>query len=548
MPASHSSVKRAVSEQTQLWTNADKIDDGGVYFIRNANNSNFVWDMPNNNYSDGTAPILYSSTGWGNQRFIVHEQTKYGGKMYYTITPLYSPKSTLKLGSNNENDTLKLGKDNNTSLQGFLSNKFIIEKSNYGYTISTGVSTFGKYIIPSQDNVTFNNTLVQKTISDASDNSIYQWLFCKTDTLGNDLKNKIYLNGTNTQYFNLTPPATGQFVIETERYGSTYLDTYLELYDRSNKRLASNDDIHFLSNNRYSRIIYDFTDLSDVIVRVRGKTAQDQGYVYLTLRPFHSLYFAGVYDFDKNNNDRPGSLENVKLKNYYIEVQGNRGTNAILETAANGKQKINSEYFVFSGHGLGDYAGVEFYNSTARDDLFYNQIPSLNGTRGRIIEALTRLLNNFPEVKDSAFGISGQIVKDKNFLTETFENYNRIQELFKCYLLATQLLGYAYAMIEEKASYKKVFIPNEQLVHHPALKNLANFEIALNGNFDQMWYKNPENFLDGIRVKVDMIASKNAVEIEYTGQQLINAIHITKEKEPVIAVKRNGQEEDHGEE
>ena len=381
MPASHSSVKRAVSEQTQLWTNADKIDDGGVYFIRNANNSNFVWDMPNNNYSDGTAPILYSSTGWGNQRFIVHEQTKYGGKMYYTITPLYSPKSTLKLGSNNENDTLKLGKDNNTSLQGFLSNKFIIEKSNYGYTISTGVSTFGKYIIPSQDNVTFNNTLVQKTISDASDNSIYQWLFCKTDTLGNDLKNKIYLNGTNTQYFNLTPPATGQFVIETERYGSTYLDTYLELYDRSNKRLASNDDIHFLSNNRYSRIIYDFTDLSDVIVRVRGKTAQDQGYVYLTLRPFHSLYFAGVYDFDKNNNDRPGSLENVKLKNYYIEVQGNRGTNAILETAANGKQKINSEYFVFSGHGLGDYAGVEFYNSTARDDLFYNQIPSLNGTK-----------------------------------------------------------------------------------------------------------------------------------------------------------------------
>lgn len=116
MPASHSSVKHAVSEQTQLWTNADKIDDGGVYFIRNANNSNFVWDMPNNNYSDGTAPILYSSTGWGNQRFIVHEQTKYGGKMYYTITPLYSPKSTLKLGSNNENDTLKLGKDNNTSL------------------------------------------------------------------------------------------------------------------------------------------------------------------------------------------------------------------------------------------------------------------------------------------------------------------------------------------------------------------------------------------------------------------------------------------------
>ncbi|MDD4531890.1 MAG: hypothetical protein PHW22_00375 [Bacilli bacterium] len=55
-----SSVKRAISNQTELWTNVDELDDGGVYFIRTAGNDNLVWDIPNSNYSDGTAPILYS--------------------------------------------------------------------------------------------------------------------------------------------------------------------------------------------------------------------------------------------------------------------------------------------------------------------------------------------------------------------------------------------------------------------------------------------------------------------------------------------------------
>lgn len=377
------SVKRAISNQTDLWINADSIDDGGVYFIRNAGNSNLVWDVPNSNYNDGTAPILYGSNGWGNQRFVVHKQAKYGDDIYYTITPLGSPNSTLRLNSNSENETMKLGNDNNSSLEGFLSNKFFIKKSNYGYTISTGVSTFGKYIIPKDGSVSSNNTLVQKTVSNATSNRNYQWLFCKTDTLGNDLKNKIYINGTNTQYFNLTPPSTGEFIIETEKYGSTNIDTYLELYNQNNdKRLAYNDDIGGTSN-RYSRITYNFTDLTDVKVRVRGYSSNDVGYVYLTLRPKNALYFAGVYDYDKNNNDRPGSLNNVKpyFPNYYIEVQGNRGKSAILETAANGKKKINCEYFVFSGHGYSNAAGVEFYNGTASESFMYYEIPDLTGTK-----------------------------------------------------------------------------------------------------------------------------------------------------------------------
>ena len=375
-------IRKAISNQTELGVNADQIDDGAVYFIHSASNSNLVWDVPANNYSNGTAPILYSKLGWGNQRFVVHEETEYNSKTYYTITPLYSPETTLILNSNNENETLKLGKDNNGSLQGFLSNKFIIEKSTYGYTISTGVSSFGKYIVPKDDNISSNNTLVQKTITNATTNKKYQWLFCKTDTLGNDLKNKIRINGRSKTVFNLTPPSTGEFIIETEKCGSDEIDTYLELHNQDGQRLAFNDDISRPSN-LYSRIIYNFETTDDLKVMVNGFDNEDIGYVYLTLRPKNALYFAGVYDFDKNNNDRPGSLKKVKpyFPNYYIEVQGNRGTSAILETASNGKKKMNCEYFVFSGHGYSNAAGVEFYNGTFPEGFMWYKVPKLDGTK-----------------------------------------------------------------------------------------------------------------------------------------------------------------------
>ena len=377
-------IKKAYSEQDALFTNVDKIDDGAVYFIRNAANTDYVWDMPNGNYKEGTEPILYVSKGWGNQRFIIHEEAFYEGKQYYTITPLYAPDKTLRVSDKNDNKNLVLGSDKNTSLVNFLSNKFTIEKSKYGFTVSTGVSNFEKYIVPKNGNIANDVKLEQVTATNIANTKSSQWEFWKTDTLGVDLENKIKINGDWTHYFNLTPPSLGEFIIETKQYGSDLVDTYLELYDANgSNRLAYSDDIDN-GNNRYSRITYNFTSLDDVQVRVRGYNSNENGYVYITLRPKNPLYFAGVYDFDKkNNNDRPSTLKDTQqfLSNYYLNVQSNRGKKAILEIAPNGKRKINSDYFVFSGHGYNNCAGVEFYNSTQHEGFIWDEIPSLTGTK-----------------------------------------------------------------------------------------------------------------------------------------------------------------------
>ena len=174
----------------------------------------------------------------------------------------------------------------------------------------------------------------------------------------------------------------------------------MQLFDNNGTLLAYNDDIDG-SNNRYSKIIYNFSKKDDISVRVRGYNANISGYIYLTLRPKYPLYFAAVYDFDQNNNDRPSTLKETKefLPEHYIEVQANRGKNAILEFAPNNKRKINSEYFVFSGHGYSNASGVSFYNGKLSEGFMWNEIPTMNDTKIALWMACHSARNYF---KDSS--------------------------------------------------------------------------------------------------------------------------------------------------
>ena len=139
--------------------------------------------MPNSNTSDGTEPIICDFNGYGNQRFIIREEAIYNGKMYYTISPLYAPDKTLKIDNNDENLTLELGNDNNTSYENFLSNKFIIEKTNNGFTISTGASNFIKYLRVQNNIMQTHSKIEQITVNTVSPNIYCTWEICKTDLI-----------------------------------------------------------------------------------------------------------------------------------------------------------------------------------------------------------------------------------------------------------------------------------------------------------------------------------------------------------------------------
>ena len=134
-------------------------------------------------------------------------------------------------------------------------------------------------------------------------------------------------------------------------------------------------------------------------------------------------------------------------------------------------------------------------NPDTKKRLAIQAITILNDVRGKIEVAVLNTLRDIDAVPDTDRAILLKIAKNKNFLSDTVEKYNRIEELFGYYVTATQLLGYAYAFLDEPSSYKDIFTPSIELIENENLQKLVAAENLYEENIGETWYKNPENYL-----------------------------------------------------
>lgn len=165
-------------------------------------------------------------------------------------------------------------------------------------------------------------------------------------------------------------------------------------------------------------------------------------------------------------------------------------------------------------------------NPDTRKQLTANAITVLNEVRGKVEIAILNLLNDIANVPDSDICIISKIIKNKNFLSDTVEQYNRIEELFSYYLTASQLLGYAYSFLDEPRSYEDIFSPSPELLNNPNQQKLLSAENLFEETIGETWYKNPENFLQEIKKQSHTLFLENddTIEIEISGKELLEAI------------------------
>lgn len=165
-------------------------------------------------------------------------------------------------------------------------------------------------------------------------------------------------------------------------------------------------------------------------------------------------------------------------------------------------------------------------NPDTKKRLAIHAITILNEVRGKIEVAVLKTLRDIDAVPDSDRAILLKIVKNKNFLSDTVEKYNRIEELFGYYVTATQLLGYAYAFLDEPASYEDIFTPSIELIENENLQKLVAAENLYEENIGETWYKNPENYLMKIKQASHRVFLENSdvIEIEITGVKLLEVI------------------------
>jgi len=157
--------------------------------------------------------------------------------------------------------------------------------------------------------------------------------------------------------------------------------------------------------------------------------------------------------------------------------------------------------------------------------LSTNAITVLNDTRGKIEATILNILHDIEPVANTDKAILLQIAKNQNFLNDTLESYDRIEELFGYYVTATQLLGYAYAFLDEPRSYDDIFMPSMDFIENDYLK-LVLAENLFNESIGETWYKNPENFLHKIKNASQSVFLQNneVIEIEVSGEKLLKVI------------------------
>lgn len=164
-------------------------------------------------------------------------------------------------------------------------------------------------------------------------------------------------------------------------------------------------------------------------------------------------------------------------------------------------------------------------NTETRRQLGTNVITVLNSTRGSIEEKMKLELRNLPDVPDSAVKIVWEITKDKKYLTTVVDTYNHIEELFKYYMVASLLLGYAYSMLDESGPFDIIFVPDQELIENEKLKTLVAAENIFEESFKETWYKNPEKFLLKVKEEAQrLFEEQDYIQLEITGEQLLEVI------------------------
>lgn len=341
----------SVNPMAETWEYVDELEDGAVYFIRNALYDSKVLDVPNGNYSDNTEMILYSSLGWGNQRFVLNKEFIINGKQTYSLSPVEDETKVLRIEDKSDSENKKLQIQTKTDYSGsYKADKFYFTEGSVAnsYRISTAISGFSKYLTTDNFSVADSTKIVQKSL-DNSSIKCYDWYLQKTDSLGINSNNEVYINGKNEAIFNIRVPRDGKYVIETSLYNSN-VDTYLTLFNKEGNILSSNDDG---GEGDFSKIVLNLSSKQDYYVKVRGYNDSVLGKVFLSLRSEKIIYM-NTYVEENDIDTRSDSISpssNLKDAGYFVKNLTNESFTNMNVIDFNGNSKFNNDYYMISSHG-----------------------------------------------------------------------------------------------------------------------------------------------------------------------------------------------------
>lgn len=359
--------EKVKGRQADLWSPVEEVEDGAVYMVRSAVNTNLYWDITNGDLSDGTAIQLYDYNCTASQKFYFKKQFRNCGSDSFRLSPLYAYDKLLRFqGSGNQR---KLMVDSERYSQN--RDDYLFSDKLHFSPCADDPTRFVAYYIPDgkarQYYLTVNSLNTGSSLVAKEGGEPAVWEIVKTDYLGLNVGNRVRLSGVNTFRYVVRVPFPGEYVIETKKYKSVSYNTNLTLIrDSDGKKVAFDEDS---GDEKNARIEYVFPDVGEYSVLISGYDGYDMGSCFLILRPAKTVYLSGIYDIRGSENHLDGasallrSREAIRKLGLFPEVYVNRPADDFFEDDDwEEEHKANRDFFVFYGHGATNGNYVRFYS------------------------------------------------------------------------------------------------------------------------------------------------------------------------------------------
>lgn len=241
------------------------------------------------------------------------------------------------------------------------------------------------------------------------------------------------------------------------------------------------------------------------------------------------------HSFQKDVDRRLGGLEkqmaSLQMQNIMIMQQ----LMAMTEVLDEIRERVVELKEIYDDDLLGSILGMRDQISQIRsvelDEnqrlLLNNAITTLNEARGKVIRHILRTVGNLPDVPKSKIGAYAKMLMHGEYADELINASDEVEKYFSMYLLATQLLGYAYAFLGEVKAYEKVFMPDREMMDNPNFEKLIRADIYFADHREDSWYRKPDKYLLKVseETKRIFIDSEDYMQIEFTGAQLLEAFN-----------------------
>ena len=139
----------------------------------------------------------------------------------------------------------------------------------------------------------------------------------------------------------------------------------------------------------------------------------------------------------------------------------------------------------------------------------------------QILQSFRRRVEAFEAIPDNKWNRFWLVVRHSEYLKQKDKEFLNLQEYYKLFLQATQMIAASYVLCGEIETAKKVFEDAEQEMREIDFSSLKTLSYIHNKNTDMLYYHADEYVATERQICMDAAQKYDALSVEVSGEKLL---------------------------